>query len=50
VVELVTAGRVDFSRLVTHRFPASAFGRAFDLLESGGEDATKIVLEHGAAS
>jgi L-iditol 2-dehydrogenase len=46
VVGLVTAGRVDFSSLVTHRFAASQFARAFDLLESGGEDATKIVLEH----
>jgi L-iditol 2-dehydrogenase len=48
VVGLVTSGRVDFSPLVTHRFPAAQFERAFDLLESGGEDATKIVLEHAA--
>jgi L-iditol 2-dehydrogenase len=46
VVALVSSGTVDFSPLVTHRFPAAEFGRAFALLESPGNDATKVVLEH----
>ena len=48
VVGLVSSGSVDFSPLVTHRFPAREFERAFDLLETAGGNATKILLEHGA--
>jgi L-iditol 2-dehydrogenase len=48
VVNLVSSGRVDFSPLVTHRFPASEFERAFALLESRDSDATKVLLEHAA--
>jgi 2-desacetyl-2-hydroxyethyl bacteriochlorophyllide A dehydrogenase len=46
VVGLVSAGAVDFAPLVTHRFPAAEFERAFALLESRESDATKVLLEH----
>jgi L-iditol 2-dehydrogenase len=48
VVGLVSSGRVDFSPLVTHRFPAAEYERAFALLESPDSDATKVLLEHAA--
>jgi threonine dehydrogenase-like Zn-dependent dehydrogenase len=46
VVGLVSSGSVDFSPLVTHRFPAAEFERALALLESPESDATKVLLEH----
>jgi threonine dehydrogenase-like Zn-dependent dehydrogenase len=49
VVGLVTAGSVNFSPLVTHRFPTAEFERAFALLESPDSEATKVLLEHPAA-
>jgi L-iditol 2-dehydrogenase len=49
VVGLVADGAVDFSPLVTHRFPAADFEQAFAQLESPESDATKVVLEHPAA-
>jgi len=46
VVELLADRRVDFSPIVTHRFPLAEFERAFDLLENRDGIVAKIVLEH----
>ena len=46
VVALLAGRRVDFSPIVTHRFPLAEFERAFDLLENREGIVAKIVLEH----
>lgn len=48
VVEFLGAGLVDFEPIVTHRFPAREFDRAFDLMERREGMVGKIVLEHTA--
>lgn len=47
VLSLLEQGRVDFERLVTHRFPAERFEEAFALLAERRGTVVKIVLEHG---
>jgi L-iditol 2-dehydrogenase len=47
VLRLVNAGLVDFDPLVTHRFPARDFPKAYDLIDNRGDElVAKIVLEH----
>ncbi len=46
VVSLLAEQRVDFSPIVTHRFPLEEFERAFDLMENREGMVAKIVLEH----
>jgi 2-desacetyl-2-hydroxyethyl bacteriochlorophyllide A dehydrogenase len=47
VLRLVNAGLVDFDPLVTHRFPAGDFARAYELIDNrGGELVAKIILDH----
>jgi 2-desacetyl-2-hydroxyethyl bacteriochlorophyllide A dehydrogenase len=46
MVALVGAGLVDLDPIVTHRFPAAEFERAFDLLEHREGIVAKVVLEH----
>ncbi len=46
VVGLLADGRVDFTPIVTHRFPLEEFERAFDLMENREGIVAKIVLEH----
>jgi 2-desacetyl-2-hydroxyethyl bacteriochlorophyllide A dehydrogenase len=48
MVELVRAGLVDLEPIVTHRFPAPEFERAFDLMDNREGIVGKIVLEHVA--
>jgi L-iditol 2-dehydrogenase len=45
-VGLVAAGLVELDQIVTHRFPAPEFERAFDLLEHREGIVGKVVLEH----
>jgi len=46
VVALLAEGRVDFTPIVTHRFPLEEFERAFELMENRDGIVAKIVLEH----
>jgi threonine dehydrogenase-like Zn-dependent dehydrogenase len=46
MVELVTAGLVDLEPIVTHRFAASEFEQAFELMDRREGVVGKIVLEH----
>jgi len=48
VVELLEAELVDLEPIVTHRFPASEFQDAFDLMDRREGIVGKIVLEHPA--
>jgi L-iditol 2-dehydrogenase len=48
VLELLGAGLVDFSEIVTHRFPAERFADAFRLLENRDGVVGKVLLEHVA--
>ena len=48
VVALLAERRVDFSPIVTHRFPLEEFERAFELMENREGIVAKIVLEHTA--
>jgi L-iditol 2-dehydrogenase len=48
MVGLVRDELVELSPIVTHRFPASQFRQAFDLLERREGAVAKIVLEHAA--
>jgi threonine dehydrogenase-like Zn-dependent dehydrogenase len=45
MVELVRAGLVDLEPIVTHRFPAPEFERAFELMDRREGIVAKIVLE-----
>jgi threonine dehydrogenase-like Zn-dependent dehydrogenase len=47
VMQLIAAGRVDFARLITHRFPAAQAQQAFDLLRDAPGEALQIVLTFG---
>jgi len=47
VVDLLARGLVRFDGIVTHRFPASDFEAAFELMENRRGIVGKIVLEHG---
>jgi 2-desacetyl-2-hydroxyethyl bacteriochlorophyllide A dehydrogenase len=49
VVQLLRLGLVDFSPLVTHRFPAERFDEAFRVLEARDGVVTKVLLEHPAS-
>lgn len=40
---LLDSGRIDLETLISHRFPLSDAGKAFELLMKG-EDASKILL------
>ena len=44
-----SAGLVDFSPLVTHRFPAERFEDAFRVLDDREGVVAKVLLEHPAA-
>lgn len=46
MVELVRAGLVDLEPIVTHRFAAAEFERAFELMDRRDGIVGKIVLEH----
>jgi L-iditol 2-dehydrogenase len=46
MVALVSGGLVDLEQIVTHRFPAAQFERAFELLERREGIVAKVVLEH----
>ena len=46
MVDLVSRGVVPVEGIVTHRFPASDFEHAFELLETRRGAVTKVVLEH----
>lgn len=48
VVSLLTAGLVDLDPIVTHRFPAADFERAFALMDAREGIVGKVVLEHAA--
>jgi threonine dehydrogenase-like Zn-dependent dehydrogenase len=48
MVGLVRDRLVELDPIVTHRFPAAEFGRAFELLERRQGTVAKIVLEHAA--
>jgi L-iditol 2-dehydrogenase len=43
-IDLVTAGRVDVARWVTHRFPLAKAARAFDLVAEYGDGVLKAVI------
>ncbi|MFM7148944.1 MAG: Gfo/Idh/MocA family oxidoreductase, partial [Gemmataceae bacterium] len=47
-LELVRAGRVTPSKLVTHRFPVAEALKAYELLEKGAEPYLGILLEYPA--
>jgi threonine dehydrogenase-like Zn-dependent dehydrogenase len=47
MVELVTARLVDLEPIVTHRFAAADFARAFELMDRREGIVGKIVLDHG---
>jgi L-iditol 2-dehydrogenase len=44
-LRLIEDGWLDVRPLITHRFPLTAFARAFDVLRSRGEPVGKILLE-----
>jgi 2-desacetyl-2-hydroxyethyl bacteriochlorophyllide A dehydrogenase len=50
VVQLVASRLIDLERIVTHRFPTSAFGDAFGLMEHPTGTVAKILLEHHGAN
>ena len=43
-VELVAQGRLDFSRLVTHRVPFDDLGRAYDMFAARRDGAIKVII------
>jgi 2-desacetyl-2-hydroxyethyl bacteriochlorophyllide A dehydrogenase len=45
VMRLQAEGRVDFKKLITHRFAAEDLQQAYDLLEGSPEGALQVVLE-----
>lgn len=47
IMQLQLAGKVDFQRLITHRFAARDLQRAYSLLDQTPEDAGQVVLEFG---
>jgi threonine dehydrogenase-like Zn-dependent dehydrogenase len=49
IVELLGAGLLDFSQIVTHRFPAERFEDAFTLMVDRDGIVGKILLEHPEA-
>ena len=48
VMQLQAEGRVDFKKLITHRFDARDLQQAYDLLEDSPQDALQIVLDFDA--
>jgi 2-desacetyl-2-hydroxyethyl bacteriochlorophyllide A dehydrogenase len=48
IMRLQAEGRVDFTRLITHRFKARDLQQAYDLLEDHPQDALQIVLDFDA--
>jgi threonine dehydrogenase-like Zn-dependent dehydrogenase len=44
VVDLVGQGRLDFSRLVTHRVPFENLGEAYDMFAARRDGAIKVVI------
>jgi 2-desacetyl-2-hydroxyethyl bacteriochlorophyllide A dehydrogenase len=46
VMELQAAGRVDFKKLISHRFKAADLQQAYDLLEDSPQDALQVVLDY----
>jgi len=45
---MVTAGRIDLTRIITHVLPLERFAEAFELLKSG--TAVKIVIDVNEAA
>ena len=43
-VDLVTQGRLDFSRLVTHRLPFEDLGRAYEMFAARRDGAIKVII------
>lgn len=43
-VDLVSQGRLDFSRLVTHRLPFAELGRAYDMFSQRKDGAIKVII------
>jgi 2-desacetyl-2-hydroxyethyl bacteriochlorophyllide A dehydrogenase len=50
VIDLATAGRLDVTSLVTHRFAAADVATAFALLAGSPSDAVQVVLDFAPAS
>jgi 2-desacetyl-2-hydroxyethyl bacteriochlorophyllide A dehydrogenase len=48
IMQLQADGRVDFRRLITHRFNARDLQQAYDLLEDSPQDALQVVLDFDA--
>ena len=48
IMQLQAEARVDFKRLITHRFKARDLQQAYDLLEDRPNDALQIVLDFDA--
>ena len=46
-IRLVFSGEVDFTRLITHRFPLERAVEAFELAANPGPDSMKIVVQPG---
>jgi L-iditol 2-dehydrogenase len=46
-VSLVFSGEVDFTRLITHRFPLDRALEALELAAHPGPDSMKIVIQPG---
>ena len=49
VLDLMGAGRLDLTRLITHRFPIAQAEAAYRLIETGAEPYVAVVLEYPAA-
>ena len=43
-VDLVSQGRLDFSRLVTHRVPFEELDRAYDMFAQRKDGAIKVII------
>jgi threonine dehydrogenase-like Zn-dependent dehydrogenase len=43
-LELLSSGRIDVSRLVSHQFPLAEFHRGIEMIEQGQENVMKVLI------
>ena len=46
ILELIKEGKIDTTPLITHRYPLSRIGEAYDLFEKRGDGVIKIAIEN----
>ncbi len=46
ILELIKKGKIDTTPLITHRYPLSRIGEAYDLFEKRGDGVIKIAIEN----